>query len=133
VLDRPRKVFVAQGGRLRYGSRAARVRRRRQGDRQQDNGSERRRLQKLTILKERSNKSKKRRGASIFSASAGVGSAIPMGQITEEEFDLPIEHLPGRFFLQVTLLAIRVLSKNAFWSVSTAMFATICQTFLLLV
>jgi hypothetical protein len=85
------------------------------------------------ILKERSNKSKKRRGASIFSASAGVGSAIPMGQITEEEFDLPIKHLPGRFFLQVTLLAIGVLSKNAFWSVSTAMFATICQTSLLLV
>jgi hypothetical protein len=62
-----------------------------------------------------------------------VGSAIPMGQITEEEFDLPVEHLPGRCFLQVTLLAIGVLSKNAFWSVSTAMFATICQTFLLLV
>ena len=86
------------------------------------------------ILKERSNKSKKRRGASIFSLPVlGVGRAIPIGQITEEEFDLPIEHLPGRFFLQVTVLAIGVLSKNVFWSVSTAMFATICQTFLLLV
>lgn len=38
-----------------------------------------------------------------------------MGQITEEEFDLPIEHLPGRCFLQVTrFLPSEFCSKTHF-------------------
>jgi hypothetical protein len=57
-----------------------------------------------------------------------------MGQITRRRVRSPDRTSAGQVFSAGDLLlAIGVLFKNAFWSVSTAMFATICQTFLLLV
>jgi hypothetical protein len=110
------------------------VRRDRQGDRQQDNGSEHRRFHKLTISTECSNKSKMRRALRYSLCQRWCGQRHFNGPDPRRRVRSPDRTSVGQVFSAGdVLLAIGVLSKNAFWSVSTAMFATICQTFLLLV